>query len=402
MISYSAALVKNIILLKQLKSLKFNFGWCKKISDIGFLRFSRCVSELAQLECLYLNFTMCDKLSDVGLQELGRCIKKLIQLTSLKLDFYSPKESIVTLVMDPGFEALSDGLSQMSQLAFLDLNLDSSHDITDKGLMALGQILPKLKSLLILNLNLKVTPYSWNGSGRKISNIGMDKLGESLAQMIQLQRLSLNFQGCEKISGIGLINLTQSASRLPQLESIKLCFAYCKQLKNKDIEQVSDSMGKMQQLLLLSLDFTNCIYLTFAGLTKMFDSLSRLTEVRELCLDFRGCGILVEKLSNVSGFSPFIAILFGAYRVGDKKAHSIATKKLCDCLLKMNHLEVLDLGFPNIPMSDEEYIEIAESALKSPQLRSCRMSFWGNVSVSENAINTVRENMEKHNIEFHF
>ena len=76
-------------------------------------------------------------------------------------------------------------------------------------------------------------------SCKKITNEGMEKLSQSLKELVSLQKISFRFDGyskqlfdtpydflnrCEKISSPGIEKLSQSLKRLTLLQDIKLDF----------------------------------------------------------------------------------------------------------------------------------------------------------------------------------
>ena len=121
-------------------------------------------------------------------------------------------------------------LARNTNLFFADFSLDRNDEITDGGLVSLGESIDSLTFLQKLKLHFDNCKFVTGG-------VGFNKISEGLKSLSSLKQVYLNFQGsfnrkktrfnftrCEQITDLGLQKMSQSFTKLISVEELFLKF----------------------------------------------------------------------------------------------------------------------------------------------------------------------------------
>ena len=175
-----SGLIQTLSKLTMLKSLTLAFPKCY-VSNERFAEFSQVLAKFSLLRALKLDFSW-SLLGDESLFELARAVSCLLYLTSLEVDFTACS------VSNKGFKELVNATSGLFNLHKLGLDFAWCREITDEGLIAVGETVTKLDNLVKVMINFKEV--------RKVSEVGVVKFCEMLLKSNGIEELEMDLVNC--------------------------------------------------------------------------------------------------------------------------------------------------------------------------------------------------------------
>jgi hypothetical protein len=208
---------------------------------------------------------LCDKFED------------LTFLDSFSLTFQDNHGQLIT---DNEIEAFSTGIGKMTNLKEFQLNLElvSFCDvITNESFGKLSTALSGLTQLSSVKLNF--------GACRKLSDVAIEQLSQSLLSLKHLGEIDFNFTYWA-ISDQGLLSLCETLKQLPLLSTLKLNFKGSKDMTISDaaVSSLLDSITQLRSLDYLDLNFENCSHITCESVSVVIESVQKLLALRDVNL----------------------------------------------------------------------------------------------------------------------
>jgi len=175
-----SGVIQTLSKLTMLKSLTLAFPK-NYVSNEKIAEFSQVLAKFSHLRKLKLDFSW-SLLGDESLFELAKAVSCLLYLTSLEVDFTACS------VSNKGFQELVKATSGLFNLNKLGLDFAWCREITDEGLISVGEAVTKLDNLVKIVVNFKEV--------RKVSEIGVLKFCEMLLKCNGIEELEMDLMNC--------------------------------------------------------------------------------------------------------------------------------------------------------------------------------------------------------------
>eukprot|EP00913_Durusdinium_trenchii_P007307 g6869.t1 len=216
------------------KSLHLSFANSLKFKDMTDLISLAKALPRGLTDLLRLDLRSCHGLFDASVLELGKAIAEMTQLKALFLDFY-----MCVCLTDVSLGPLFAGVQQHSLMRELDpRNLRGLIKVTERSVTPLLSAWSSMPHLRKLHLNLTQTRRSFEAlplaesiicfSGTQLSDTGMTSLCSGLTTLLSMTRLTLRFRHCgRRLSPASLWDLGESLASLVRLEKLVVDFGKC-------------------------------------------------------------------------------------------------------------------------------------------------------------------------------
>ena len=244
-------------LLAQLQDCRLR---CRHTGLRGLMSLGQGLGSLRALQILWLDFGGCTFLADL---EGLRALRHLAELQELRLDFGAPGNA--GAVRDTA--ALGPALGGMPRLERLSLDFGGCALLRElAGLEPLG----RLGRLTVCELSFARTAVK-----------DLRALGASLCGAQQLERLSLNFEGCEDLADLAGLD------SLRRLAALRACTVVLSRTPITSTEALASALGCCPELRSLTLELAQCGGLSSAKGLRALGGLQKLQR----------CGVRFERLT---------------------------------------------------------------------------------------------------------
>jgi len=199
---------------------------------------------------------------------------------SFELDsskYYHMKELLLAIKSSKQIKTLNLNFSRMKEWSQSDLFSERwlrKFKWTARHFQKVIEALKGLSSLQKIVLNF---------SGCELENSGLLKLGECLRRLPSLKSVCFDFSKCSGFYDPGSIQLFESLAWLPSLENLKLSFQAC----DKELQNLSYILKKISSLKRLIIQAPFCDQVTNPGLIRFSRSLKGLQSLQTLHYDFK-------------------------------------------------------------------------------------------------------------------
>jgi len=167
-------LVKNLKYLRNLQTLNISFHYDGGITfgEIGDI--TKAVGGLKFLKNIKLNFSLAEKMGPEGISNISKMLQVLPGLENISLRLLECN------IEDQELEVLLKGFEGKEHLKAIRLDL-GRNDITDEGLVMIGECFKELKLIEVIKLELE--------DCKEITEEGKDVLKKNLEEIASLKRL---------------------------------------------------------------------------------------------------------------------------------------------------------------------------------------------------------------------
>ena len=204
--------------MKQLKEINLRLVDCDPISNESLGQVFQHLQGLTQITKFSLSVVECKELNYKLFEYLCRLLPSLTSLKELSLAF----EGFYELSNLESMLALSNAISNVNNLRKLELSFaDSGHFLSPVIRKFFNRIALQAPGIKELHIDLSRC--------REVVNGTIDSLGSSIAQLSQLNKLSIIFKMCS-ISERGMVLFSGHLSRLNNLKSLFVDCRHCKMM----------------------------------------------------------------------------------------------------------------------------------------------------------------------------
>jgi len=200
----------------------------------------------------------------------------------------------------------------------------------------------------LTNLNHLRIEFKRDFAASEITDLGLIKLSESIAKLVYLHDLELDFKSCEKISDNGIIKLGSNLCKLTTLDRFQITFSKNGVYTDDGITKFGQSLAKMNNLNQLEVEFLNNKYISNDGIPSLINSVSKLPSLHNIRLS------LIELDSfNDSGFNQLGQHLSSMYnlkrlRLDMTLKSDTVVSQLAQMISKLINLQALQLNMENM------------------------------------------------------
>jgi len=298
-------LAEGIGKLVELKSLDLDMSECKSMQLRGL---GEGIGQISGLEQMRLDFNECTSLRDNVLQGLGAGLGKLLHLGILKLSLQDCK----SIGGDGGMGALGQGLGQIACLVDLELDVSGCGNIVDRDVQNFGDGLGKGTNLLVLRMNMRSTGLSDDalcGLGAGLSKLtsletlwldishckgvgddGLRGFAAGLGELENLLLLELYFVGCS-FGDVGMTMLGDGIGRLDGLRELRIQLFGLVRIGDRGLASFGNRLSKLSNLIAAELSLYRCS-VGDVGLQHLGRGLASMASLRKLHLDVRYCSLI--------------------------------------------------------------------------------------------------------------
>jgi len=227
---------QSIYRLQHLTSLSLTFSACEKITNDGLTKLAQRISKLPQLKKLNLILSNCNEVTDEGVIRLSQSLSNLTTLNDMILKFYRCS------LTDKSLVSAGENLSKLKPLRRLSLTFSSGIKTNHKGITAEGlQALSKGLSELT-NLESLAIKFGWSDT---LSDEGLASLNKGLLSLKNLKALQLGFYYCDGITDVGVKSLTHNTYELKKLEAFKINLWTCNSITKASFLNLGFDIAKV-------------------------------------------------------------------------------------------------------------------------------------------------------------
>jgi len=338
-----------------------------------------------KLELNFYGFTDTDGQT---LQVLFQSLQRLEKLKSLSLCFL-----MCSNFKKAKMNNLPQYLRHLKQLQSLELSFDRSRELTDRDMISLVSVFPKLPLLTQISLDF--------GGQRRIIE------GSTLIQMFQYIR---NLSGIA--FGLGSSEVMKTESTDPLSEGLRLLHApslkklnlhLSQNLDTQSFIELTQTIKRFSSLNILQLSLFGCETLTNDGAVELGSALSCLTMLSSFNLRVHHS---IEADSVVgciaSGLKSSHNLLNLKLNFANIKTDPDQIQQLSASLANLNSLKFLDLSFSSVQsLSTDVLQKLGESLLELGQLKHLVLDFGYAKTVTNQGVEAITNAIQElHDLSF--
>jgi len=304
-------LAGSISTLKELTNFSLSLRNNYMIDDAGFTGLANAIGSLKSLTKLHIDISECKGITNVGAIELFTAIGRLSKLRSLKLIMEGALD-----IKEEALWALNESLSKLKSLKYLTLNVNKNNYITnevfsvsgkDPGIFGFVQCLWRnnrvenygLGKTLLNMTSLKKIEFS--GFNENVTDDGLYHFNDSLGQMIQLERVSLNLSTPWKVGDKCIKDLMETIGNLSGIKELGLNFSERKSLGDSQVTFLCSRIAAFKEMRALELKFRHCGKIGYKALIEIANTIGEMKGLRKLVLDLAHTSLADNGIVSLGG-----------------------------------------------------------------------------------------------------
>jgi len=227
-----------------LQTIKVAIPNCKLSPNIGCYHLFQSLKRLPHVQSFTLEISSRSEIIDQSLYFIGQGMKGLGLLRNLSISFELSK------VKDKGLNFISNCLKKFRYLEKLSFELSNCPQITDKGLTNFSSNLKKIAPLK------EITLHVWQCS--KATESGFCEVFDALGKLATLQKVNFAFTGeLERPNG-ALFSFDRGLKKLSGLETLDLHFGFYFKFDDEGMYYLGESLAELVHLKKLTLCLMAC------------------------------------------------------------------------------------------------------------------------------------------------